>query len=76
MPGARRDERGDRSRWERIGGSFLSYQKVATRPKENHVAKALRRLTFRQKSHLQCELYFTFKTEASEIKLSELDLRA
>jgi hypothetical protein len=50
--------------------------KVATRPKESHVAKALRRLTFRQKSRLQCELYFTFKPEASEIKLSELDLRA
>ena len=55
---------------------FLSSQKVATRPKESHVAKALRRLTLRQKSRLQCELYFTFKPEASEIKLSELDLRA
>ena len=50
--------------------------KVATRPRESHVAKALRRLTFRRKSRLQCELYFTFKPEASEIKLSELDLRA
>ena len=36
----------------------------------------MRRLTFRQKSRLQCELYFTFKPEASEIKLNELDLRA
>ena len=49
--------------------------KLATRPKEGHVAKALRRLTFRKKSRLQCELYFTFKPEASEIKLSELDVR-
>lgn len=50
--------------------------KVATRPIAGHVAKALRRFTFRKQTRVQCEIYYTYKPEASEIKLSELDLRA
>lgn len=50
--------------------------KVATRPQRDHLAKALKRITFRKKTRLQCELYFTFHPEASELKLGERDVRA
>lgn len=58
-------------------GSFngMYSMKVATRPWKGHVAKALKRFTFSRQTRTQCEAYFTFKPEASELRLSELDVR-
>lgn len=58
-------------------GSFngMYSMKVATRPSKGHVAKALKRFTFPRQARTQCEVYFTFKPEASEFKLSERDVR-
>jgi len=59
-------------------GSFngIYSMKVTTRGTQGHVAKALKRITYRKQARLQCEAYFTFKPEASELSLSELDVRA
>ncbi|MBI4587296.1 MAG: hypothetical protein HY725_00535 [Candidatus Rokubacteria bacterium] len=50
--------------------------KIATRARCGHLAKALKRITFRKKARVQCELYFTFKPEGAELKLGERDVRA
>ena len=50
--------------------------KLATRPKAGGLAVAIKRLTFRQLGPVRLEAYFTFKPEASELRLSETDVRA
>lgn len=50
--------------------------KLATRAKESSLAVALKRLTFRHLGPIRLEAYFNFKPEASELILSETDVRA
>ena len=50
--------------------------KLATRPRAGGLAVALKRLTFRKLAPIRLEAYFTFKPEASELRLSETDVRA
>ncbi len=50
--------------------------KLATRPKAGGSAVAIKRLTFRHLGPVRLEAYFTFKPEASELHLSETDVRA
>lgn len=50
--------------------------KLATRPRAGSLAVAIKRLTFRHLGPIRLEAYFTFKPEASELRLSETDVRA
>jgi hypothetical protein len=50
--------------------------KLATRPAQGAIAVSLKRQTWRVRGPVQLEAYFTFKPEASELLLSELDVRA
>lgn len=50
--------------------------KVATRPVTDAVTAVTKRLTFRRASRIRLEFYFTFKPEASELELSETDVKA
>jgi hypothetical protein len=50
--------------------------KLATRPQAGSLAVAIKRLTFRHVGPVRMEAYFTFKPEASELELSETDVRA
>lgn len=50
--------------------------KLATRPTQGAIAVSLKRQTWRVRGPVQLEAYFTFKPEASELLLSELDVRA
>lgn len=50
--------------------------KVASRPRKGAQNVAIKRLTFRERSPIRVEFYFTFKPEASEMKLSETDVRS
>jgi hypothetical protein len=50
--------------------------KLATRPSVGGLAVAIKRLTFRRLGPIRLEAYFTFKPEASELRLSETDVRA
>jgi hypothetical protein len=50
--------------------------KLATRPKAGSLAVALKRLTWRFAGPIRLEAYVTFKPEATELELSELDVRA
>lgn len=50
--------------------------KLATRPRTGALAVAIKRLTFRRLAPLRIEAFFTFKPEASELRLSETDVRA
>ena len=50
--------------------------KLATRPQAGSLAVAIKRLTFRHLGPIRLEAYFTFKPEASELRLSETDVRA
>lgn len=50
--------------------------KVATRPKRGAQNVAIKRLTFRRRGPIRLEFYFTFKPEASELRLSETDVRS
>jgi len=50
--------------------------KLATLPRAGALAVALKRITWRAPGPIQLEAYFTFKPEASELQLSELDVRA
>lgn len=59
------------------GGYDSSYAlKIATRPRPGAQNVAIKRLTFRKRGPIRFELYFTFKPEAAELKLSETDVRA
>lgn len=59
------------------GGIDSSYAlKVATHPRAGARNVAIKRLTFRKRGPIRFELYFTFKPEATELKLSETDVRS
>lgn len=59
------------------GGYDSSYAlKIATRPKTGAQNVAIKRLTFRKRCPIRFEAYFTFKPEATELKLSETDVRS
>jgi hypothetical protein len=62
-------------------GSAGSYSgtyamKMATRPQSGSMSIAVKRVTFRHAGPIRLEAYFTFKPEASELRLSETDVRA
>lgn len=50
--------------------------KLATRPQAGAMAVAVKRLTFRRLGPIRLEAYFSFKPEATELRLSESDVRA
>lgn len=50
--------------------------KIASKPRKGAQNVAIKRLTFRERSPIRVEFYFTFKPEASELKLSETDIRS
>jgi hypothetical protein len=57
------------------GGMHGTYaMKVASRARTGHLAKALKRVTFRSLGLLRCEAYFTFHPEPSTMKLGEKDV--
>jgi len=59
------------------GGMRGSYAlKVATRPRPGAQNVAIKRLTFRKRGPIRFEAYFTFKPEATELKLGETDVRS
>ncbi|MFI5012804.1 MAG: DUF6772 family protein [Hyphomicrobiales bacterium] len=59
------------------GGFDGTYSlKVATRPRRGAQNVAIKRLTFRRRGPIRLEFYFTFKPEASELRLSETDVRS
>lgn len=59
------------------GGLDSSYAlKIATRPRAGAQNVAIKRHTFRARGPIRFEMYFTFKPEASELALSETDVRA
>jgi hypothetical protein len=55
------------------GGYVL---KIQTLPTPGARSSALKRLTFREAAPIRLEFYFTFKPEATELALSETDVRA
>jgi len=50
--------------------------KLASRPAPGSIGVAIKRITFQQVGPIRLEAYFTFKPEASELRLSETDVRA
>ncbi len=59
------------------GGMDSSYAlKIATRPRAGARNVAIKRHTFRRRGPIRFEVYFTFKPEASELALSETDVRS
>jgi hypothetical protein len=50
--------------------------RVQTRPRRGARNTAIKRLTFRKAGPIRLEFYFTFKPEASELLLSETDVRS
>lgn len=50
--------------------------KLATKPDPTSLSVGVKRLTFRHPGPIRLEAYFTFKPEASELLLSETDVRA
>ncbi|UJQ93882.1 DUF6772 family protein [Mariluticola halotolerans] len=50
--------------------------KIATRPEAGAQNTAIKRLTFRKAGPIRLEAYVTFKPEATELKLSETDVRS
>ncbi len=50
--------------------------KLSSRAKAGSIATSIKRQTFRRRGHIQLECYFTFKPEASELRLSLNDVRA
>lgn len=57
-----------------LGGSYA--MKVATRPQAGALNVALKRTTYVKPCPIQVEFWFTFKPEASQLKLSETDQRS
>ena len=59
-------------------GSFSGNyaMKLATRPRSGAMSVGIKRITFRHAGPIRLEAYFTFKPEASELRLSETDIRA
>ena len=59
------------------GGMDSSYAlKIATRPRAGAQNVAIKRHTFRRRGPIRFEVYFTFKPEATELALSETDVRS
>lgn len=59
------------------GGMDSSYAlKIATRPRPGAQNVTIKRLTFRKRGPIRFEMYFTFKPEATELKLGETDVRS
>jgi hypothetical protein len=59
------------------GGMDSSYAlKIATKPNPGARNVAIKRFTFRKRGPIRFEVYFTFKPEATELKLSETDVRS
>ncbi|NJL92506.1 MAG: hypothetical protein HC915_01680 [Anaerolineae bacterium] len=59
------------------GSAFGTYAlKLATRPRLGSLAVGIKRQTFRHAARLRLEAYLTFKPEASQLRLSALDVRA
>lgn len=59
------------------GGWDGSYAlKVATRARKDAISVAIKRLTFRKPGPVRLEFYATFKPEASDLALSDRDLKA
>jgi hypothetical protein len=59
------------------GGMDSSYAlKIATRARPGAQNVAIKRHTFRKRGPVRFELYFAFKPEANELKLSETDVRS
>jgi len=50
--------------------------RVQTRPRRGARSAAVKRLTFRRAGPVRLEFWFTFKPEATELRLSETDVRA
>lgn len=50
--------------------------KLATRAKAGHMAVAVKRQTWRVRGPLRLECYVTYKPEATDLQLGELDVRA
>jgi hypothetical protein len=50
--------------------------KIATRPSKGERNTAIKRVTFRKAGPIRLETYFTFKPEANELKLSDVDVRS
>lgn len=50
--------------------------KIATRPRAGAQNVAIKRHTFRHRGPIRFEVYFTFKPEARDLKLSETDVRS
>ena len=50
--------------------------KLASRARTGSLATSIKRQTFRKRGQIQLECYFTFKPEASELRLSLNDVRA
>ena len=61
---------GSAGSWE---GTYA--MKLATRPRAGSIAVAVKRLTWRHAGPIQLEARLTFKPEATELELSELDIR-
>ena len=57
-----------------VDGSYAL--KLACRPRKGAQNVTLKRLTFRERGPIRVEFYFTFKPEASEMRLSETDVRS
>lgn len=59
-------------------GSFSGTyaMKLATRPYAGGMGVAVKRTTYRHAGPIRLEAYFAFKPEASELRLSEIDVRA
>ncbi len=67
------------STWDTGTGGSLSgtySMKLATRAQRNSLAVAIKRLTYRHQGPIRLETYFTFKPEASELRLSETDVHS
>jgi hypothetical protein len=50
--------------------------KLATRAQVGSISVGIKRVTFRHAGPIRLEAYFTFKPEASELRLAETDVRA
>jgi len=67
------------SAWDTGSSGSLSgtyAMKLATRPQSGSLAVGIKRLTYRHPGPIQLEAYFTFKPEASELRLSETDVHS
>jgi hypothetical protein len=67
------------SAWDTGSSGSLSgtyAMKLATRPQPGSLAVGIKRLTYRHQGPIQLEAYFTFKPEASQLRLSETDVHS